>query len=203
MKISIKKKMPTEKCENRHPIKQYFMTFSRWKTYDSLVELENLLPETTWIHIVQEDHDEPDKDELRGSMIHYHVSLVLKHEIPFKKMVKWIEKTFPNDYKRVKIEKTRNFDAALSYSKKESHIIHESGKRPSRVPMQKITRITLTQEQKEAELISLVKFCIDEDREFYEMKRYLMINHNLGWETNYTMNECRKFLHTMKYVKGR
>lgn len=188
--------------QNRHKCTQYFITFSRWKEYEHLKELADIFQEHSWIYIVQEEHDDEDHNRDRNSIIHYHVSIVLKHGIPWKKMVRWITRCFPNDWKRVKIEKTKVFESALSYMKKESTVFFEFGKRPSRVSMPKITRIAATPEQLESELIHHVIYNTEDNKMLKFQKSLRQVRRNM-WGISYSENEHKKLLDVLRYANGR
>lgn len=115
--------------KNRHGVYQWFITWSRWGPY-TFAEVIDKLPPTKWCYIVEEDHEDPDKDVERNSMIHLHASVVFKHEIAFHKLRRWIEKTWPDDYKRIDYEPTKSFKDALDYCRKESLEFMERGCRP-------------------------------------------------------------------------
>ena len=116
--------------KNRNSLKQLFITYPRWVSYESPKELTKFLPPYNYIYIVKEFHDSPDQDTTRNSDIHYHAVIVLKHGLTFKKVLKWCECNFPDDFERIKIEPLRNLKSALDYSKKESMEYFEDGTVP-------------------------------------------------------------------------
>ena len=193
--------------DNRHKIKQYFITFPRWIMYDDFKSLADMLPGYSWIYIVQEDHDDADTDTTRNSSIHYHVSIVLKHPIAKVKMINWISSCFPNEYQRVKVEATKNFERALTYCQKESTVFFESGLRPSRVSMPKFTRKVMSPEEMDE---MAMKHLLHDQEEKKLMKRMkilcLIKKHETGgctWLSDYTEKECKIFICKMKYLNGR
>lgn len=116
--------------KNRNSLKQLFITYPRWVEYETPKELTKFLPPYNYIYIVKEFHDSPDQDTTRNSDIHYHVTIVLKHALTFKKILKWCECNFPDDFERIKIEPLKNLKGALDYSKKESMDYFEDGTVP-------------------------------------------------------------------------
>lgn len=124
------KKVNPEKKANRNPIHQWFITWTRWYPTE-LVEFEKRLPPTKWGFVVEEEHDEPDKDTDRNSMVHYHASIYLTHKITFSKLIKYIQDEWPEDYKRIDIESTGDL-YETTYLEKESHKTYEWGLRPTK-----------------------------------------------------------------------
>lgn len=119
---------------NRNKVTHYFITFPRWKQVD-LKEIPNKLPPMAWYIIVEEKHEDEDPDKERNSMIHYHISLILKQGIPFKKFIDWITKEWPHDYKRIKLETTKSWEDSIEYCKKESKNFLEFGENPVKKKM--------------------------------------------------------------------
>lgn len=109
-------KMPVT---NRNKVSNYFITFPRWTEVD-MQSIADKLPKMSYYIIVKEFHDDNDKDVTRNSMIHYHISLILKQGLPFKKFLDWIKREWPEDWKRVKLETTKSFDDSVDYLTKES-----------------------------------------------------------------------------------
>jgi len=166
-----------------------------------------MLPGYSWIYIVQEDHDEADSDTNRNSTIHYHVSIVLNHPITKVKMINWISAAFPNEYQRVKVEATKNFERALSYCMKESTLFFEAGKRPSRVSMPKFTKKVLSPEEMDKMAMGHLLYGQEEKKLMQLMKIICIIKrHETGgcsWLSDYTEKDGKGFIQKMKYLNGR
>ena len=107
---------------NRNAIKQFFITYPQWVKYESPKDLLDFLPPCKWAYVVQETHDD--------GGIHYHVALIVKNEITLSKMILYCKATFPNDWKRIKIESMQSINGSIDYFEKESLIRYEHGVRP-------------------------------------------------------------------------
>lgn len=118
---------------NRNKCLQYFITLPRWYQLENFSEIANKLPPRKWCYIVQEDHDDDDKNLERNSKIHYHVSIIFKKGISKSNLLKWIKNEWPDDYARIDVQATRSFTNVLDYLKKESIISYEDGERPSKL----------------------------------------------------------------------
>lgn len=114
---------------NRNKVCNFFITFPRWEEVE-LSSIPQKLPKMVYYFIVKENHDDSDPDPERNSMVHYHISLVLKQGIPFKKFLDWIKAEWPSDWKRIKLETTKSFDDSIEYCKKESRDFLEFGVNP-------------------------------------------------------------------------
>lgn len=108
---------------NRNPVKQFFITYPQWVKYESPKDLLDFLPPCKWAYIVQESHDD--------GGIHYHAAIIVKNEITLSKMILYCKATFPNDWKRIKVEIMQSINASIDYFEKESLIRYEHGSRPS------------------------------------------------------------------------
>lgn len=107
---------------NRNPVSQFFITYPQWVEYESPKKLLDFLPPCKWAYIVQESHDD--------GGIHYHVACIVKNKITLTKMILYCKATFPNDWKRIKVEIMQSISGAIDYCDKESLIKHEHGVRP-------------------------------------------------------------------------
>lgn len=119
---------------NRNKVSNYFVTFPRWEEVE-LSSIPDKLPGASYYFIVKEEHEDADPDPERCSMIHYHISIVLKQGITFKKLLDWIKREWPSDWKRIEIETTKSFDKSIDYLKKESRDYLEFGQRPDKKKM--------------------------------------------------------------------
>ena len=108
---------------NRNPVSQFFITYPQWVKYESPKDLLDFLPPCKWAYIVQESHDD--------GGIHYHAAIVVKNKITLSKMILYCKATFPNDWKRIKVEIMQSINGAIDYCSKESLIKYEHGSRPS------------------------------------------------------------------------
>lgn len=199
--MSTKKKL----SDNRHKIGQFFITLPRWKDVDDLHEIYKMLPPTNWCYIVKEFHDDVDPDKSRNSNIHYHMSVILRNKISKKKLLAWFENIFPNDYKRIDIEATKNFEATLLYMQKESKICFESGTRPvalakkKAISLQKIT----TEESQLSWITQMVMYGCNEEREMEFQRIYSRIlKHLWNQDLSYCRKDCENFLKVLKYCRA-
>lgn len=193
--------------QNRHKLSQFFITFPRWKTYEDLTALHTELPPSKWCYIVQELHDDEDLDLERNSMVHYHVSIILRNPVTKKKLLNWIQLKFPSNWKRVDVSATKNFEATILYMMKESTIFLETGVRPKTLAQRKAVSLQkfasrLTPEQIKSEIIHGVAEMMKEERRFYIEKKFMMIYRYLGY-IDYNRESCIKFLEKMRCCKGR
>jgi len=104
---------------NRNPVSQWFITFPRWQEYDDIKQFQGMSPESKWGYAVKESHED--------GGIHYHLMLKLKKGMTKSKMLAYWTKMFPNDYKRIDIEPTKDFRAAHKYLQKEQLDVYEWG----------------------------------------------------------------------------
>jgi len=104
---------------NRNPVCQWFITFPRWIEYADIKEFEKLSPKSKWGYVVKESHED--------GGIHYHLMLKLNKGITKSKMLSYWTEKFPQDYKRIDIQPTKDFRAAHSYLQKEQLDVYEWG----------------------------------------------------------------------------
>lgn len=104
---------------NRNPVCQWFITFPRWKEYEDIKEFEKISPKSKWGYAVKESHED--------GGIHYHLMLKLSKGITKVKMIEYWKTMFPNDWKRIDVEPTRDFRAAHNYLAKEQLEVYEWG----------------------------------------------------------------------------
>jgi len=104
---------------NRNPVCQWFITFPRWEEYPDIKTFEQISPKTKWGYAVKESHED--------GGIHYHVMLKLSKGITKSKMLDHWKQMFPNDYKRIDVEPTKDFRAAYNYLGKEQLEVYEWG----------------------------------------------------------------------------
>lgn len=112
---------------NRNGCVQWFFTFPRWVQYPDIKIFKTFFKDAKWAKVVMESHEEPDDDLSRNSMIHYHISMVLNHKLTKSQFKKKMEALFPNDYKRIDFEPTRDREAVLSYLEKQELECYEWG----------------------------------------------------------------------------
>ena len=105
---------------NRNPVCQWFITFPRWNEYGDIKEFEKIAPKSKWGYVVKESHED--------GGIHYHLMLKLTKGITKSKMLSYWTEKFPNDYKRIDIQPTKDFRAAYNYLGKEQLDVYEWGK---------------------------------------------------------------------------
>lgn len=123
---------------NRNPVKKWFITFSRWTYLEDIKSWEKILPPSVRGKIVMELHKELDDNKNRNSIIHYHVAVEFVKGWTTSKLVKYFEKKYPNDYKRVDIEIMGSWDGSTEYFKKEPIEIHNWNRVKLSKDMQKI-----------------------------------------------------------------
>lgn len=196
--------MVTKKVENsnRHKLSQFFLTFPRWEEYENLEVLYKMFPPLKWGYFVKEMHDEVDPDPNRESMIHYHVSIILRNPISKKKLINWFTEICPLDYKRIDVEATRNFEATIKYMQKESKICFEVGDRPKSISEKKagtLQKITIT----DADVTYGVMNMLKETKWMKMMKYCTLIRRHLWDSDSFGELKCENFLNNMKYVRGR
>jgi len=104
---------------NRNPVKQWFITFPRWNEYPEIKTFEQISPKSKWGYVVKESHED--------GGIHYHLMLKLAKGITKSKMLEFWKASFPNDYKRIDVEPTKDFRAAHNYLQKEQLEVYEWG----------------------------------------------------------------------------
>ena len=104
---------------NRNPVKQWFITFPRWNEYEDIKVFEGMAPKSKWGYVVKESHED--------GGIHYHLMLKLAKGITKSKMLAYWQDKFPNDYKRIDVEPTKDFRAAHAYLQKEKLDVYEWG----------------------------------------------------------------------------
>lgn len=104
---------------NRNPVKQWFITFPRWNEYGDIKEFEKISPKSSWGYAVKESHED--------GGIHYHLMLKLIKGITKSKMLEYWKNMFPNDYKRIDCEGTKDVRAAYNYLGKEQLEVYEWG----------------------------------------------------------------------------
>lgn len=136
--------------ENRHPIKQWFVTFPRFVNYMDCTEGDmkkicSMFPPYTWIYIVCESHSD-DATEHKFDA-HYHLSMILKKGISKAKLLLWIKNQWPMDWKRIQVQATRSFASALDYMKKESLIYYTEGEGGGKKKMIESKPLKITDEQ--------------------------------------------------------
>lgn len=106
---------------NRNPISQWFITFPQWENYSDIRTFKKFIPESSWGLVVKESHKE--------GGIHYHLVCRLEKAISKSNLLKWFEKKFPNDYKRIDVQATKSLSGAIEYLNKEQLDVFEWGKR--------------------------------------------------------------------------
>lgn len=104
------------KTRNRNPVTRFFITFPQWKNSSKL----KLISEHKTLNIdkyliCKELHT--DKNE------HYHLIFILNKGMTWKKMVKWYEERYPDDFKRIKVETVKSLPASVKYVKKDGDYI--------------------------------------------------------------------------------
>jgi len=95
---------------NRNKIKQYFVTFPQSGLYTKTGFLDSL-PPVEYAIIAQEEHE--------NGGYHLHASIKLLKPISKSCFLKWFEKKYPMDYKRIDVQPTRVLKSAEDYIKKE------------------------------------------------------------------------------------
>jgi hypothetical protein len=104
---------------NRHPIKQWFITFPQVRGVCNKDEFVNMFPPNDYYCIAQEDH--------KDGGYHFHLTVRFLKGITHSKIIKWIEKKFPNDWKRIHLQAVRNLEDSVNYCKKEDAEFIECG----------------------------------------------------------------------------
>lgn len=95
---------------NRNPVKQWSITFPQSGTV-SRESFAVSFPPAEHIICSQEEH------KVEG--FHLHLGIKLRKPITKSKMLKWITRKWPNDYKRIDVQATRNIDCWNDYISKE------------------------------------------------------------------------------------
>ena len=105
---------------NRNPVCQWFITFPRWNEYEDIKQFELIAPKSKWGYVVKESHED--------GGIHYHLMLKLVKGITKSKMLSYWREKFPQDYKRIDVQPTKDFRAAHTYLQKDQLDVYEWGK---------------------------------------------------------------------------
>lgn len=105
---------------NRNPVCQWFITFPQWNEYGNIKDFEGFSPKSKWGYVVKESHED--------GGIHYHLMLKLVKGITKSKMLEYWKLKFPDDYKRIDVQPTKDFRAAHNYLQKEQLEVYEWGK---------------------------------------------------------------------------
>jgi hypothetical protein len=99
---------------NKNGITQYFITFPQSGDLYREEFVDKLFPDkhvNDKIMCVQEHH--------KDGQLHLHLGCKLVHKITKPRLLAIITKLWPEDYKRIKIEKMANWQATVRYFKKE------------------------------------------------------------------------------------
>jgi len=96
--------------QHRHKVEQWGITFPKSQGYNK-ANFAALFPPSTYSLVCEEQHED-------GSP-HLHAALKLTKGISQKTMLRWVQKKFPNDWKRIKFEAIKNWEHWHDYCKKE------------------------------------------------------------------------------------
>ncbi len=103
---------------NRNKITNFSITFSQSKDMGK-EEFTKSFPPYKRAICAQELHEDGGN--------HLHLGLILKHGINKTAMLKWIKTKYPNDFKRIDVEGTRNLAWWDDYCKKEDANVYTDG----------------------------------------------------------------------------
>ena len=95
---------------NRNPIRQWSITFPQSGEV-SREQFALSFPPAVKLMCCMEEHKE--------GGLHLHLGIKLKKGITKSKLLRWIERKWPNDYKRIHVQATRNVDCWQDYLSKE------------------------------------------------------------------------------------
>lgn len=104
---------------NRHPIKQWFITFPQVRGVCNKADFVSMFPPNDYYCLAQEDHQD--------GGYHFHLAVRFLKGITHSKLIKWIEKKFPDDWKRIHLQPIRNLEDSVNYCKKEDAEFVECG----------------------------------------------------------------------------
>lgn len=175
--------------KNRNPVKQMFITFphsnvDKYAFRDVLLKLD---PE--YYKICEEHH----KD---GSP---HLYAVVKYKNKFSKshILKFFEKEFPNDYKRIDIETVRSIKNALAYLSKEDNEPLESGQYQETRGTNRERNV----EKLENDFARALGYCNKQDLDEHEEERKDLIN--LAMAKLQEIAEFEGYDHWIVWLEGR
>jgi len=94
---------------NRNPIKQWFITFPQTDTTKQLF-LDSFPPYELGM-VAQETHED--------GGLHLHMLIVLKKALSKSKLLTYIQKRWPDDYKRINTQPTKSKADVIDYLNKE------------------------------------------------------------------------------------
>lgn len=111
-----------EKQASRNPLQRYFLTFpkSREVSIESLIQL---LPSYEYYIACRETH--------KDGTPHIHICISLEKKITKSQLLKPFKEEYPDDWKRIHVRSTRNFNGAVDYCKKEDTNYIEQGTPPN------------------------------------------------------------------------
>lgn len=95
---------------NRNPVRQWSITFPQSGDVGRQAFADSFPPATA-LKCCREEHKEDGH--------HLHLGIKLKKGISKSKMLKWIAKKWPNDYKRIDVQATRSIECWDEYISKE------------------------------------------------------------------------------------
>lgn len=102
---------PASSKRNGNEIKQWFITFPQSNDVSKETFIKSLPPLSAY-RISREDHED--------GGFHLHASIKLKSKgLTKPKLLRWIERKWPNDYLRIHVKPTRSWKNAEDYSYKE------------------------------------------------------------------------------------
>jgi len=110
--------MTDTEVENRNPGVQWFITFPQW-VHTDIKAWKGLCPKTIWGFVAEESHE--------NGGVHYHLGFKCAKKTTFVEMLKHWTLKFPQDYKRIKIERMKNITNAWTYCQKEKLAYNEWG----------------------------------------------------------------------------
>lgn len=100
---------------NRHSVKNWAITFPQ--TEMGREDFLRCLPPCEEAFVAREEH--------KDGGFHLHCGIKLKKGITKKKMLDWLVKKFPNDYKRIDVQATRSIKNWKDYIGKEDPEVYE------------------------------------------------------------------------------
>lgn len=96
---------------NRNPIKQWEITFPQSTGVITKDKFHESFPPCKYSICCEEEHSD--------GGLHLHLGILLIKGISHSKLIKWLEKKWPNDWKRIHISAIRSWDHFNDYVKKE------------------------------------------------------------------------------------
>lgn len=108
-----------KKKRNGHPCIKWFITFPQ----SGDLKKEDLhLPPTTFKFICKEKHED--------GKPHLHASIVLMYKKSKPKFIEWFQESYPNDWKRIKVDPTKELVNTINYCSKEDPFPFQEGEIP-------------------------------------------------------------------------